>query len=380
MPLQAANQFQLVPEISRLGSGFQQGQQIAGQFQLGQQRSVEAERAAEKDRLIRVVNAAAEINNLPTHEAKLTALVKRKGELQEQGIDFSDTQDAIDLYNEGRPEEAAGLIKSVVDTGAQAGLIKSKSAVSGVTSAQKDRGSLIKAIQPALDANGNFDKSKANAESLSAAVDLGLVARASLSAQERIALNPSLAEQVVKVAGLEEAKKETSKLSAQLKLKPKVEAAVVSAVSEAKSIAEIKEEKRGDEKAIRVYEAATKNLAESLSGTTTGPFVGFVPAMTANAQIANGAVAMMAPVLKQLFRSAGEGTFTDSDQKMLIAMVPTRDTLPEARVAQLAAIDAIVKAKLGNIEQAKDQKPAENEQQPEAKSYTSSTGIKFTVE
>ena len=57
----------------------------------------------------------------------------------------------------------------------------------------------------------------------------------------------------------------------------------------------------------------------------------------------------MAPVLKQLFRASGEGTFTDKDQEMLIAMVPTRSTLPEARVVQLAAIDSIVSAKLGNI-------------------------------
>jgi len=83
-----------------------------------------------------------------------------------------------------------------------------------------------------------------------------------------------------------------------------------------------------------------------LGGTTTGPGAGFLPAITSDAQIANGAVAMMAPVLKQLFRGAGEGTFTDQDQKMLLALVPTRNTHPDARTAQLAAIDSLVRAKL----------------------------------
>jgi hypothetical protein len=55
----------------------------------------------------------------------------------------------------------------------------------------------------------------------------------------------------------------------------------------------------------------------------------------------------MAPVLKQLFRAAGEGVFTDKDQELLIQMIPTRETNPEARKAMLDNIDAIVRAKLG---------------------------------
>ena len=55
----------------------------------------------------------------------------------------------------------------------------------------------------------------------------------------------------------------------------------------------------------------------------------------------------MAPVLKQLFRVAGEGVFTDRDQALLLAMIPTRATRPEARNKQIQNIDNIVKAKLG---------------------------------
>ena len=55
----------------------------------------------------------------------------------------------------------------------------------------------------------------------------------------------------------------------------------------------------------------------------------------------------MAPVLKQLFRSAGEGTFTDRDQELLLDMVPKRTDRAEAIAEKMANIDRIVSAKLG---------------------------------
>jgi hypothetical protein len=58
--------------------------------------------------------------------------------------------------------------------------------------------------------------------------------------------------------------------------------------------------------------------------------------------VAEGAVAAIAPVLKQLFRVAGEGVFTDRDQQLLLDMVPKRTDFPQAREAKLANIDKIV--------------------------------------
>jgi hypothetical protein len=102
-----------------------------------------------------------------------------------------------------------------------------------------------------------------------------------------------------------------------------------------------------NEKAYATYQAGMSGLVKGLSGTNTGPIAGRMPAFTASQQIADGAVSAMAPVLKGLFRSAGEGTFTDKDQEMLLEMMPTRRDEPEARAAKLANVDAIVKAKLG---------------------------------
>lgn len=99
--------------------------------------------------------------------------------------------------------------------------------------------------------------------------------------------------------------------------------------------------------AYAAYQASVKNLESAMSGTATGPIAGRMPAVTAAQQTAEGAQATMAPILKQLFRNAGEGTFTDQDQELLMRMVPTRTDHPEARKAKLAMIDEVVRAKLG---------------------------------
>jgi len=101
------------------------------------------------------------------------------------------------------------------------------------------------------------------------------------------------------------------------------------------------------DKTMDLYMAASNGLISGLSKTTTGPLAGRLPATTTQAQVGEGAVAAMAPVLKQLFRVAGEGTFTDKDQELLLDMVPTRKDTPEARKQKIANIDNIVAAKLG---------------------------------
>lgn len=105
--------------------------------------------------------------------------------------------------------------------------------------------------------------------------------------------------------------------------------------------------KRDISSALDVYEKAKQGLLTGLQETATGPLIGKLPAITSKQQTAQGGVAAMAPVLKQLFRAAGEGVFTDRDQQLLIEMIPTRETNPEARRAMLENIDAIVRAKLG---------------------------------
>lgn len=98
--------------------------------------------------------------------------------------------------------------------------------------------------------------------------------------------------------------------------------------------------------ASNLWATSLGNLKKSLGGTSTGPLVGHLPAVTTGQQIADGAVKEMAPVLKQIFRQAGEGTFTDRDQEILIQMLPTRTDTPRAAAAKMDAVDALVQAKL----------------------------------
>lgn len=122
--------------------------------------------------------------------------------------------------------------------------------------------------------------------------------------------------------------------------------------------AEAQKRQVANSNSLAQYEAAISGLKEGLSGAVTNPLIGSLPAVTANQQIAQGGVAAIAPVLKQLFRASGEGTFTDADQKLLMEMVPNRMDLPEARQAKLANIDAIVRAKLGQQSVAAPARPA----------------------
>jgi len=88
------------------------------------------------------------------------------------------------------------------------------------------------------------------------------------------------------------------------------------------------------------------NLTKALDETVTGPFIGLTPAMTSNAQIADGAVAMMLPLMKDVFRGAGEGTFTEGDQKILTDLIPTRSDTAAARASKISMIDSMIRAKL----------------------------------
>lgn len=146
---------------------------------------------------------------------------------------------------------------------------------------------------------------------------------------------------------------EEAKARAQLSLAPEIaaadanrEAMITSARADATNQAAREATQATNNVAFSQYTAARDTLLADLNRTTTGPLSGRLPAMTENQQIAEGAQARMAPILKGLFRTAGEGTFTDKDQQLLMAMVPTRTDLPAAVKAKIAGIDAIVEAKL----------------------------------
>ena len=108
------------------------------------------------------------------------------------------------------------------------------------------------------------------------------------------------------------------------------------------------EESRQNKTAYNVFATGMGQVLSALEKTTTGPLIGRLPAVTGSAQSADKAIAAMAPILKSMFRTAGEGAFSDKDQELLLAMIPTREDSKEAIINSALMIDSIVRAKLGS--------------------------------
>jgi hypothetical protein len=132
-----------------------------------------------------------------------------------------------------------------------------------------------------------------------------------------------------------------------------IASSIETAKKEAIAIADDKSIARSNEKALKAYDAAIGGLSGALDKAYSGPVAGLMPAITDNAKVAEGAIAVMAPVLKGIFRASGEGTFTDSDQKMLMSMLPTRADSKESGAMKLKMVDEVVRAKLGGGSQPK---------------------------
>lgn len=273
----------------------------------------------------------------------------------------------------GVDPEAIEEIRGLISTGDLSSINQQIAAVETINKASLGEGEIIKSSQRLVNIDGqqfsevDVAQPDGTLETIRTPVG-GEVARKTtgLTAEEQAELD-------IKTTG----GKEAAKLASQLKLEPEVKAAVATAVGRAKAAIDAVGEAKDNRTALSVYDTAMNGLTQALGGTLTGPGAGFLPAITANQQIADGAVAAMAPVLKGLFRTAGEGTFTDKDQELLLKMVPTRSDLPESRVSKIKNIDAIVRAKLG---QPQSQEPTATDQQPTQNTFTSSTGIQFTVE
>lgn len=158
---------------------------------------------------------------------------------------------------------------------------------------------------------------------------------------------------------------ETKKLQAQFKLSPQIAAAVVTATRAAKAEADRKDIQNTNDKAYAVYRAGMDGLATAMSNADTGVVAGTMFALSDDNKIASGTVAAMAPILKQMFRADGEGNFTDSDQKLLLDMIPTTSDSPKVSQAKLRNIDLIVNAKLGISDKEPQVKTVANQpQQP----------------
>lgn len=199
-----------------------------------------------------------------------------------------------------------------------------------LTTGQRDLESSAQALVGSINPETNQPFTLEQARQSIVARESGIVPRAgTVTGRERAATTPGLREDVTSFEAGVAGAREGAKL-------------------EVKSEAEQAEKARESETTFRVFSEALDNLSTALGATSlSGPIAGRLPATTTSAQIADAAKAIMLPTLKQIFRQAGEGTFTDADQRALEALLPRREQTREAQIATIDAVEQIVRAKLG---------------------------------
>ena len=126
-----------------------------------------------------------------------------------------------------------------------------------------------------------------------------------------------------------------------------LEREITAAKEAAKAEAAKTKESRSNAKALTVYNTARDNLINSFGGAVTGPAAGLLPAIGGDARKLEAAISIMRPVIKDVVRSAGEGTFTDQDQKLIDQMIPSRKDTRSVAEVKTKMLDEFIRAKLG---------------------------------
>ncbi len=254
---------------------------------------------------------------------KVGFLQQTSNVLRSQGFDrlADDVEDDVQRY---------ATDPTSVDLEYEAGLaaFTDPSRAQQLTAAMRERQANLEALDGAMDESGQLKpRDQLTAAQESAAVALRIIpAAGTITGQER-------------VAGDQEKTAQVARSQAE------IAGAVKSSQEAAKTEADRARGKRSNQVAFNVYQSAISNLVESFDQATTGPGFGLVSAIGEDERILEGAIAIMRPTLKQIFRSAGEGTFTDKDQEQLDAMLPTRNDTVEVAQAKLNFIDSVVRAK-----------------------------------
>lgn len=270
------------------------------------------------------------------------------GENRIQGLKsmFADTQDTervLNFFKTGNIEEGVANLKATISAFDQA---KSM----GPTGAMRERNSLLNDLNS--DDPNVRRSAKVALKLIAAPVGSAMTTLSGGSEEDQDAFT-DLTEDV-------DYSKAKGKLKAEFKFKPEVAAAVQLATLQAKDAADLSVENRGNNRALAVYETSIDTVRSAFDKASTGPIAGWFTAMGASNQMAKASVAMMGPLMKDIFRSAGEGTFTDGDQALLMSMLPSTSDKPEAVAFKLEFMDKIIRSKLAaqEVESGATNKPA----------------------
>lgn len=259
-------------------------------------------------------------------------------ELQRFGVNISpESFQPEDLTDENLAQTKAAL----------AGFIPEKD--QDLTAFERERQSLLSDLEGAVDSQTGrlISPEKMTARQEAAAIKLRLIPGATGSAAITAARDPSLGSQVVGFEAEKAGATEEARLGKRLEIEPEVQEKVELAKQRAKNLAATEKDEKSNDRALAVYETGLSNLVSAFGQATTGPGFGLIPALTSNQQVLDSAIRVMSPILKDVFRSAGEGTFTDQDRIALERMIPDRGTRRDAAIQQIKQVDDIVQLKLG---------------------------------
>ena len=114
-----------------------------------------------------------------------------------------------------------------------------------------------------------------------------------------------------------------------------------------KVIADKKRQEK-DYQAYKLVSTDLKNTYKNIPDILTGSLQGNLPAASQSSRMFETARTQMLPLLKDVFRKAGEGTFTEGDQRILTDLIPDRTMDAQEFDAAVRRLDAVVAMKAGD--------------------------------
>jgi hypothetical protein len=264
--------------------------------------------------------------------------------VQSGSTDLRDTDAAITALRSGD----ATAIRQIQLQGEQAIQLSDQRKQAGNTTdsaSQRERADLIAAVRPALNDKGQIDEGKLDANSRSAAMALGLIAKSgTVTGGERVATTPGLTETVAQSQERLADASETGNLKAQGRLLPSVKAAVTLAEQQALSRGETFTELNSAKAALPGLKTVVENL-KVLSSEATFTLAGrsfnaIAKELGISTKGSTSRAAMTAmvdnqvlPLLKPIFGAA----FTAIEGDRLRNAFLDPNSTPDSRVASLNA-------------------------------------------
>lgn len=314
------------------------------QSQLLQQRQVAGEQQAGVDIENRTLQLVSEFGNVVkpvlesgNTEQALSMFANHIEDLRAKGLPTQGAERIMQQLQEGNSQSVIGAIDAVQQNARGRGLLGT-----GLTAGQREFESLTTGLS-------KDDKAKA------ARIKLRLDPGASLTGQERIALNNELGEKVVKQLEAEAGAKEGGKLKQQIKHKPTITKAVKLAEKQATERGEVLTDLARMEAGLPGLKDAVSQLKElsAIATSTIGGKIfdaavkqtgfGATKGATARAKMVAIITNQTLPLLRETFGSA----FTETEGKRLEASFADPDATHEERLAQL---DAFINQKVRTIE------------------------------